>query len=80
MTITTKRHFLLAIAGLSWLCACAPSGGFKITPIPSDQSLREQIVERDPGWFSDRVALIEVSGILMNAHEPELFTEGEHPV
>lgn len=59
---------------------CAPSGGFKITPIPADQTLREQVVLRDPGWISERVALIEISGILMNSHTPGLFSSGEHPV
>lgn len=60
--------------------ACTPSGGFRITPVPADQSLREEIVLRDPGWISERIALIEVSGILMNAHTPGLFSHGEHPV
>lgn len=59
---------------------CAPSGGFKITPIPADQTLEEQIVSRSPGWVSDRIAIIDISGILMNAHTPSLLGEGEHPV
>lgn len=80
MRLARLHLSLLMIANLFLLNACAPSGGFKITPIPSDQSLREQIVHRDSGWISDRIAMIEVSGILMNAHEPEFFSEGEHPV
>lgn len=59
---------------------CTPSGGFRITPVPADQTLHEEIVLRDPGWISERIALIEVSGILMNAHTPGLFSQGEHPV
>lgn len=70
--------FLLASFFLS--VGCAPSGGFKITPVPADQSLQEQIVVRSPGWVSDRIAIIDVSGVLMNAHTPSLFSEGEHPV
>jgi protease-4 len=62
------------------LASCAPSGGFKITPIPADQTLQEEIVDRAPGWVSDRIALIDISGILINAHEPGLFASGEHPV
>lgn len=63
-----------------FVTACAPSGGFKITPIPADQTLQERIVLRDPGWISERIALIDVSGVLMNMHEPGVFSEGEHPV
>lgn len=60
--------------------ACAPAGGFKITPVPVDQSVEEQIVERHPGWVSNRIAIIDINGILMNAHEPGLLADGEHPV
>jgi protease-4 len=65
---------LVVVAG------CSPTGGFKITPIPSDQSLRERIVYRDPGWVSHRIAIIDVSGILMNARESKFLAEGEHAV
>jgi protease IV len=59
---------------------CAPSGGFKITPIPADQTLEEQIVQRSPGFVTNRIAIIDISGILMNAHSPSFFGQGEHPV
>lgn len=76
-------RYSIALCGIALamtLSACAPAGGFKITPIPNDQSLQEQIVLRDPGWISDRIAVIDVSGIIMNSHQPGLFSEGEHPV
>jgi protease-4 len=62
------------------LAGCSPSGGFKITPVPADQSLREKIVHRARGWVSDRIAIIDVSGVLMNAREHGLLSEGEHAV
>lgn len=68
------------VAGFLWMAGCAPSGGFKITPIPADQTLEEQIVYRSPGWVSNRIAIVDISGILMNSHTPSLFGEGEHPV
>ncbi len=81
MTHQRRISFVsLYVLSAAWSAACAPSGGFKITPIPADQTLQEQVVERDPGWISDRIALIDISGILMNAHEPGLFSEGEHPL
>jgi protease-4 len=60
--------------------ACSPSGSFKITALPEDQTVRERVVD-NAGWLvSSRVAVIDISGILMNAHERGLLSEGEHPV
>ncbi len=66
--------------GLAAVAGCSPSGSFKITAVPEDQTLREQVVSRAKGFVSDRVAIIDISGVLMNAHEPGLFSEGEHVV
>jgi len=59
---------------------CSPSGSFKVTMVPEDQTLREQIVHRESGWVTNRIAVVDISGILMNASEPKLFSEGEHVV
>jgi protease-4 len=69
-----------AIAGLTLIAGCAPVGSFKVSAIPEDQTLQEKVVYSDPGWVSDRVAVIDISGILMNAYEPKLLGEGEHVV
>jgi protease IV len=74
------RCFLVAAAALALAAGCSPTGSFKITAVPEDQTLQEKIVYRDPGFVTDRVALIDISGILMNAYEPKLFGEGEHVV
>jgi protease-4 len=71
---------LTIVALTTWIGGCTPTGGFKVMPIPADLSLQERVVLRDPSWTSRRVALIDISGILMNAHEPGFFSEGEHPV
>lgn len=59
---------------------CSPIGGVKITAVPSDLSLKERVVFRHPGWVSDRIVVLDISGVLMNAHSPGLFSEGEHGV
>jgi protease-4 len=69
-----------AIAGCIAALGCSPTGSFKVTAIPEDQTLQERIVFRDSFWVSERIALIDVSGILMNAYEPKLLGEGEHVV
>ena len=71
---TTLAFCLLAIAG------CMPTGNFKISSMPADQTVKERIVYRAPGFVTHRIAVIEVSGILINAHTPGLLSEGENPV
>lgn len=71
---------LLALLVTALLEGCAPPSSFKVTAISPDQTLKEQIVYRHPGWVSNRIAIIDISGILLNAYEPKLFSEGEHSV
>ncbi|MBK8267197.1 MAG: signal peptide peptidase SppA [Planctomycetes bacterium] len=72
---------LIPTAALIALVAgCMPTGSFKITAMPEDQSLREQIVYKDPKWISERIAIIDISGVLMNGREMGLLSEGEHIV
>ncbi len=59
---------------------CSPIGGVKITAVPSDLSLKERVVLRHPGWVSNRIAVLDISGVLMNAHSPGFLSEGEHGV
>lgn len=73
-----RRLVFLSILFSAW--GCNPTGSFKITAMPRDLTMEEEVVTRAPGFVSNRIAVIEVSGILMNAHIPGLFSEGEHPV
>ncbi|MCZ6653722.1 MAG: signal peptide peptidase SppA [Planctomycetota bacterium] len=71
---------LITAASTIWLAGgCAPTG-FKIMPIPVDRTLKEQELLRDPGWVSDKIALIDVDGVIVNRHSGRMFSEGEHPV
>ncbi|GJQ26046.1 MAG: signal peptide peptidase SppA [Phycisphaerae bacterium] len=76
------RRVVLCVPGVLMLCivGCAPTGSFKVTALPADLSLKERLVITESIWESNRIALIEVSGILMNSHQMGLFSEGEHPV
>ena len=63
-----------------WLAVgCAPTA-FKITPVSVDRTLEEQELMRDPGWVSDKIALIDVDGVIVNRRSGQMFSEGEHPV
>ena len=68
------------ILPLLTLAGCGAPGGIKITPVPADQTLRERIVHRADSWTSNRIAILDISGVLMNGPKPGLLSQGENPV
>jgi len=49
--------------------------------VPADSALIESVVAADPGWFvADKIAVIDVDGVLINAREKSLWGWGENPV
>lgn len=70
---------VIAIILLTAIGACsAPS--LLITPVSSRRDLVESELSRESLFARDKIAVIDVSGIIMNANKPGLFTSGEHPV
>lgn len=59
--------------------ACAPRQ-VMIDLSPRGPELTRSTVIVETGIFGDRVALIDVSGIMLNSEQPQLFGAGEHPV
>jgi protease IV len=53
---------------------------FAVGVSPGDQALRSTVVSRDGHWSSDRVAVIDVTGMIFNAPRPGLIQRGENPV
>lgn len=51
-----------------------------ITPIANTNDLDETTVQRGEGWFPDKIAIIEVEGMLMNARAGGFFQATENPV
>lgn len=73
------------VASLAFLCAfaasgCTPPSSFRVTAVPTDKSLEEAVLSRAGGFVSDRVAIIDISGVLMNGRVNGILSEGEHPV
>lgn len=63
------------------LVGCGPTGGYKITPIPVDKTLEETVIMREPGLaVADKIAVIDVDGVIINARKGGLFTRGDNPV
>lgn len=70
--------FVLGLAGLL-AGGCGPMT-FVVGGSPANQRLQTTVVEGDGRWFSDRVAIIDVSGILLSTNKPQLIGVGENPV
>ncbi len=75
-----NRHgaMILLVLGAVLHGCSAPS--LLITPVSGRRSLVETQLSRESFWTRNKVALIDVSGILMNGPKYQLLSEGEHPV
>lgn len=51
-----------------------------ITPVSGSRKLVETELSRDSFFTFDKIALIDVSGMILNAHSPQLMGKGEHSV
>lgn len=75
---------LILIAALAsafaLLAGCTPAGGYKIIPIPADKTLKEQVLYRARGWTTQKIAIVDLNGPLINARRPSLLAEGEQVV
>jgi protease-4 len=69
----------VAVAAAVAVTGCGPTA-FRVEPVPVDRSLKEEVLYDEGGWAPPKVAIVDVAGVLINANEPQLFGEGEHPV
>lgn len=58
---------------------CGPTT-FVVGVSPGDQRMKATVVEPAEGRTKDRVAVIDVTGMILNARVPGLLSEGENPV
>ncbi len=47
---------------------------------PGDQAIKSTVVEDSGRWFSPRVAIVDVTGTIVNAHRRGLISQGDNPV
>lgn len=72
----TTRITIVALLGFVLTGCSAPS--LLITPVPSSTKLEEIQVKEPTGAFADKIALIEVEGMLMNARVGGIFQAQEN--
>lgn len=76
----TRLALLPGLLSLALSAGCAPTS-FIITPVSADQRLRERVILRESDWATEKVALVEVEGLIRNARETSLLgVSGENPV
>lgn len=76
-----RRMWLLAVgvATAVFCTGCMPDG-LLIKLVNTNQELEERELFRDGAWASDKIAILDVDGVILNAASPRLFGGGEHPV
>lgn len=78
-----KRHILFYPALLissAILAGCGPAA-FQVQLVPSYQQLEETQLQRDKGLFVfDKIAVIDVDGMLTNKRRSGLMRQGDNPV
>lgn len=81
MGFITIKHVWLGLLATALLYAngCGPVH-FAVGVSPGDQRLSATVVSDDGRWFSDRVAVIDVTGLIINAPKPGLIQRGENPI
>ena len=62
------------------LSGCGPAA-FQVELVPASQVLQETQIQRDQGLFvRDKIAIIDVDGVMVNRHRRGLLSSGENPV
>lgn len=75
----TPANLLILTCGVILLGGCGNDMALLIRPVPADQRLRETAVQSDPGWYGEKIALIDVSGLIVN-QRVGFMGMGENPV
>ncbi len=70
---------LLLVSQFPFLCGC-PNQGLLIQPVSTRRDLVETELAKDEFGARDKIALIDLSGIIMNSPRWELLSQGEQPV
>lgn len=78
-----KTRMLTLAAGVFALAAggCGPGTGYIVKPVAVGDRLAETVIAADPGWFvSDKIALVDVEGVLLNQRDWSVLSANENPV
>ncbi len=74
--VSRALGMILLVAGMA---GCRPAGGVKLSLIPADKTLEERTVIREAA-FAPKIAMVDISGMLLDQQINQMFSEGENPV
>ena len=78
-----KRPIIVLIVAAGVLAAggCRKNMGLLVRPVALSEELEETVIHADPGLFvSDKIALVDVDGLLFNRRDGGMFGSGENAV
>ncbi len=79
--MNTRTLALIIVSTGAVLSGCGPQSGWIIKPAPIDETLEETTIAADSGLFvRDKIAVVDVGGIILNQRETGMFSTGENPV
>jgi protease-4 len=77
---STRVARWLPVAVVCWAATGCMPQGLLIQPVSPNRELVEKVLYREGFFASDRILVVDVEGLLLNAPAPELLGEGEHAV
>jgi protease IV len=64
-----------------FVAGCGPGTGYIVKPIPVAERLTEAVIARDQGLLvTDKIAIIDIEGIIQNQREWSVLSASENPV
>ncbi|MHC4619407.1 MAG: signal peptide peptidase SppA [Planctomycetota bacterium] len=74
-------YCILMVSLLVFVASGCGDSAFVVRPVPASLELQETEIDRDKGWFvEDKIAVIDVDGLMANRQEGGLLSSGDNPV
>lgn len=76
-----KRMLMSVGLAAGMLTGCGPNVGWLVRPVSGGRELTETVIARDAGLFVvDKIAVVDVDGVLHNSRRESLLSTRENPV
>jgi len=77
----TRNRIVLVVLVAAMVAGCGRNVGWVLKPVSLTEELTETVLRADPGLFvGDKIALVDLSGLIVNDRDEGIFSGGENPV